>query len=320
MPGVVKESIRKSGGIIDNPILNNYIFFSKLQLATFFFDFVDLSVECFEKSRRGRPLLPLQSLHGFEIIYQGPSPQARVGQRRTSSSSPIRSGTHSSPTRSTSRAFLKDSSSPGGRISTRENIFVSRSLSKEKNESILQRAATETLALFTVKEDVGNHDAAAGKANNGYFTSDEDAQENANERTEDAEEKDMNEKRRKKETRRNIPKATRTSFDSDSEASKTGGRVRSIQNDLSLQGRSKKVLTKESAKPLPVPLTGQSNSASGIRKSAFPPLIEYSSSPYSSKQSTTDVVKLRMSHGANTPVANRSKSRAKELEVANRGS
>ena len=265
--------------------------------------------------------MPLQSLHGFEIIYQGPSPQARVGQRRTSSSSPIRSGTNSSPTRSTSRAFLKDSSSPSGRSSTRENIFANRSLSKEKNESKLKKAATETLVLSTVKEDDGNHDAVAGKANNGYSASDEDAQENSNQRTEDATEKDtMNDKRREKETRRNVPKATRTSFDSDSEASKTGGRVRSIQNDLSLQGRSKKVLTKESAKPLPVPLIAQSNSASGIRKSAFPPLIEYSSSPYASKQSTTDPVKLRMSHGANTPAANRSKSRAKELEVANRGS
>ena len=291
---------------------------SKLRLFTLHFDFADLSVECFEKSRRGRPLLPLQSLHGFEIIYQGPSPQARVGQRRTSSSSPIRAGTHSSPTRSTSRAFLKESS-PGSRSSTRENIFVSRSLSKDKNESKLQRAATETLALSTVKEDDVDIDAAAGKTNNGFSTSDEDVQENANEATEDATEKDtMNEKRRKKETRRNVPKATRTSFDNDSEASKSGGRVRSIQNDLSLQGRSKKVLPKESAKPLPVPLV-QSNSASGVRKSAFPPLIEYSSSPYASKQqSTTDPVKLRMSHGANTPA--RSKSRAKELETANRGS
>ena len=262
--------------------------------------------------------MPLQSLHGFEIIYQGPSPQARFGQRRTSSSSPVRTGTHSSPTRITSRAFLKDSSSPSSRSSTRENIFISRSSSKEKNESKLQRAATETLALSAVKEDDGVRDGAAGKTNNGYSTSDEDTQENTNGGTE---EKDtIHEKEHKKETRRNVPKATRTTFDNDPEASKTGGRVRSIQNDLSLQGRSKKVLTKESAKPLLIPLVGQSNSASGTRKSAFPPLIEYSSSPYASKQSTTDPVKLRMSHGANTPAANRSKSRAKELEVANRGS
>ena len=144
--------------------------------------------------------MPLQSLHGFEIIYQGPSPQVRVGgQRRTSSSSPVRTGTHSSPTRSTSRAFLKDSSSPSSRSSTRENIFISRSSTKEKNESKLQRAATETLALSTVKEDDGDRDEAAGKTNNGYSTSDEDAQENANEGTEDAKKKDtMHEKKHKK--------------------------------------------------------------------------------------------------------------------------
>jgi len=32
---------------------------------------VDLSIECFEKTRRGRPLKPLQALNEFRVIYDG---------------------------------------------------------------------------------------------------------------------------------------------------------------------------------------------------------------------------------------------------------
>jgi len=32
---------------------------------------VDLAIECFEKTRRGRPLKPLQALSDFRVIYDG---------------------------------------------------------------------------------------------------------------------------------------------------------------------------------------------------------------------------------------------------------
>ncbi len=46
-------------------------------------------MECFEKARKGRPLQPLQSQSGFEILYQGTS-KTTGSQRRTASTSPSR--------------------------------------------------------------------------------------------------------------------------------------------------------------------------------------------------------------------------------------
>lgn len=43
----------------------------------------DLSIECFEKSRRNRPLLPLQSLQNFTILHNG-SPAKATGATRAS--------------------------------------------------------------------------------------------------------------------------------------------------------------------------------------------------------------------------------------------
>ena len=202
-------------------------------------------------------------------------------------------------------------------------MFSNRALPKEKSDSKAQRHSIETIPLSTVKED--DRDASHSKTNNDD-SSDEDNQENADDNIEDSAKMDgTREKKAKRENKRNVPKATSTTFDTDSEeiskATKSGGRVRSIHNDLALQGRSKRMTTKETARPITIPLTSQMNSSNGIRKSTFPPLIENSSSPYASKQSMPDPVKLRMSHGASTPAAGRSKSRGREQEgVANRGS
>ncbi len=46
-------------------------------------------MECFEKARKGKPLQPLQSQSGFEVLYQGTS-KTTGSQRRTASTSPSR--------------------------------------------------------------------------------------------------------------------------------------------------------------------------------------------------------------------------------------
>ena len=157
----------------------------------------------------------------------------------------------------------------------------------------------------------------SNEVSNGDSTSDEEGQEKTN----DSDEKLRDKDKHNRETKRNVPKATSTSFDTDTQetgkTAKSGRRVKSIQNDVEpSQGKSKKPSTKEGTKPLQIQLAVQSNP---VRKSTFPPLIENASSPYAMKQSMSDPVKLRMSHGASSP-GKRSKSRGKELEIANRGS
>lgn len=47
----------------------------------------DIAIECFEKSRRGRPILPLQYQQGFQIIHNGGPKGVTSSRNRTSSPS-----------------------------------------------------------------------------------------------------------------------------------------------------------------------------------------------------------------------------------------
>jgi len=90
----------------------------------------DLSIECFEKARRGRPLKPLQALREFRVIYDGSSkcssgvrsPTRTVGQtpsdHRPKLQSPVRRARSLSPlkepaaSRDTTRAKATTSTVP----------------------------------------------------------------------------------------------------------------------------------------------------------------------------------------------------------------
>ena len=49
----------------------------------------DLAIECFDKSRKGQPLLPLNSLADFSVLYCGASPNAHA-PRQIRSVSPFK--------------------------------------------------------------------------------------------------------------------------------------------------------------------------------------------------------------------------------------
>jgi len=76
---------------------------------------LDLSIECFEKARRGRPLKPLQALKDFRIIYDGSGRCSSDGAAAACEKSPARVGApstqdrHKSPSRRTrSLSPMKD--------------------------------------------------------------------------------------------------------------------------------------------------------------------------------------------------------------------
>ena len=74
----------------------------------------DVALECFEKSKRGKPLLPLQSANTFKVIHNGSAGRGGgpAKPRRTSSISPIRSVQHSA-TAKTRTPKRPASDSPG---------------------------------------------------------------------------------------------------------------------------------------------------------------------------------------------------------------
>ncbi|ELT95483.1 hypothetical protein CAPTEDRAFT_220981 [Capitella teleta] len=73
-----------------------------------------LSLECFEKSRGHRPLLPLDNLHEFEIIFNGSTPKPPPKENRSSSpdTKPTRGSPSLSFARSHSPIFFPRSRSP----------------------------------------------------------------------------------------------------------------------------------------------------------------------------------------------------------------
>ena len=88
------------------------------------FSFVDVSVECFDKARKGRPIMPLQSQKGFETIFDGSrksgggrrstggllQPSMLRSNNRSRSLSPIRRARSLSPLKEPSASTEKDSS------------------------------------------------------------------------------------------------------------------------------------------------------------------------------------------------------------------
>ena len=97
---------------------------------------LDLSIECFEKSRRGRPLKPLQALNDFRVIYDG---SARCSSDGRAEKSPTRFGGQqaahdrpklqaSSTRRSRSLSPVKDTSA--SRDATRGKTTTSTAVAK----------------------------------------------------------------------------------------------------------------------------------------------------------------------------------------------
>jgi len=69
----------------------------------------DLSIECFEKARRSRPLKPLQALKDFRIIFDGSGKSSSDGRGEKSPTRFGGQGTHDRPRRARSLSPMKES-------------------------------------------------------------------------------------------------------------------------------------------------------------------------------------------------------------------
>lgn len=109
----------------------------------------DLAIECFEKTRRGRPLKPLQSLKDFCIIYDGSgrgekSPTRSSGQttqdRAKSQSSPVRRARSLSPVKESSATASRDTTQRGKTTTTgvpkSTSLYPPQSSGKEKKAQL----------------------------------------------------------------------------------------------------------------------------------------------------------------------------------------
>ncbi len=274
-------------------------------------------MECFEKSRRGKPLLPLQSLQNYEILYQGPNPYGRTGAH---SSSPIRG------------PYCKENLSPNRPTGLREitrlwrqKAFESRPLRPRLENT------TEASAAVAAEHDTGKESDAANEAATSQEHIDQDTapekEPDDNSQvlpTESKTSKPKNEPKSKDTKRGTVPKATNVSFELDpqerAKSSKTSPiKVRSAQMHSALQTRlrSAHATGKERGRPTKVPYPHSATH----RRSTFPALVDHTRSPYRVNQALSpDPVKLRMSHGPTSPTVKRGPLSAKEREPGNRGS
>jgi len=128
----------------------------------------DLAVECFEKGRRNRPLLPLQSLKDFELIYDGGAGKAASGGSPTRSTpqntrgSTDRNQSNQSPVRRTrSISPLKEVASTRKPAATSSTTAVPRATSTSSEQS----SPTGTKKSAKSPAEMGSDDVeAAGDA------------------------------------------------------------------------------------------------------------------------------------------------------------
>lgn len=82
MPGVVRETLCKCLGLKFHGLKFHSMW---RDLRWSLLSYADVAVECFEKARLNRPLLPLENLHGFQVLYNGSNRQTPTRDIRSHS-------------------------------------------------------------------------------------------------------------------------------------------------------------------------------------------------------------------------------------------
>ena len=94
--------------------------------------FTDVSIECFEKSKKNQPLMPLQSLKSFTILYCGTRPNTII-PRQSRSVSPVKDNSSTASERSKPMS-TGASSRPTHRLLTQSTPLVAASSTRKSIE------------------------------------------------------------------------------------------------------------------------------------------------------------------------------------------
>jgi hypothetical protein len=147
--------------------------------------FSDLSIECFEKGRRNRPLWPLQSLKEFELIFDGGAGKATTGtnpasptrsstnngrssaERQTGSQSPVRRARSLSPVKESTNGSNRETAAKSRQSATGLSAAAPKSTTPSSERSSYKKSPKAAFAGTVEEEenDAGTNAAAETTAN-----------------------------------------------------------------------------------------------------------------------------------------------------------
>ncbi|XP_045161699.2 protein polyglycylase TTLL10-like isoform X1 [Mercenaria mercenaria] len=133
-----------------------------------------VAIECFEKSKKNQPLMPLQSLKNFTILYCGTRPNTII-PRQSRSVSPVKENNTAEKQKPASLGSLRRASSPtrqGQRSLTQSTPLyaASQRRNSEKNDS-LSNSATSNKESAANSQTLSSASSKSGKSSSSTKTS-----------------------------------------------------------------------------------------------------------------------------------------------------